>query len=254
LTNNRKIDCPVCGTSMNIHMRGRVEIDQCVNCGGIWLDKGELTELAGVRPSQKRIVVCPLCDKDMSLMRMKGVDIDYCSSCKGVWLDRGELKALSTPGVDQLKAWLEVRRNVDVARAPVAEMSKDFLDEVFVMVDGGILVASCVNKKSAAVDEDILAGMLTAIQDFVKTAFTPVYNMELKAIQFGERNILMERGDQLMMAAVVSGDAAMVKKCRQELKEGILEIERHYGKDLDNWDGSIDSLKGLRGAVARIFS
>ena len=34
--------CPRCGTDLSEHDHNGVKIDQCRNCGGMWLDKGEL--------------------------------------------------------------------------------------------------------------------------------------------------------------------------------------------------------------------
>lgn len=37
--------CPGCRSALNISMIDAVEIDCCVSCSGIWLDKGELEKL-----------------------------------------------------------------------------------------------------------------------------------------------------------------------------------------------------------------
>lgn len=34
--------CPRCGSDLEEHEHGGVKIDQCGECGGMWLDKGEL--------------------------------------------------------------------------------------------------------------------------------------------------------------------------------------------------------------------
>ena len=40
--------CPRCGTRLEEQERDSVKIDVCLNCGGIWLDKGELEMLQQV--------------------------------------------------------------------------------------------------------------------------------------------------------------------------------------------------------------
>ena len=49
LTNARPIDrhCPRCTSTMNVGQfpNSRVEIDQCPQCEGYWLDRGELSEI-----------------------------------------------------------------------------------------------------------------------------------------------------------------------------------------------------------------
>ena len=46
---NRKRDCPRCeGIKLKRHYfsaKRRVEVDQCPNCGGYWLDAGELAQI-----------------------------------------------------------------------------------------------------------------------------------------------------------------------------------------------------------------
>lgn len=47
---SRKRDCPRCGEGMKLHRhffsaKRKVEVDQCPNCGGYWLDAGELAAI-----------------------------------------------------------------------------------------------------------------------------------------------------------------------------------------------------------------
>jgi uncharacterized protein len=37
--------CPKCGMDLQTLTKGKVEIDTCFNCKGIWLDHGELEEI-----------------------------------------------------------------------------------------------------------------------------------------------------------------------------------------------------------------
>ena len=50
----RIVSCPLCHKKMEIIHIGRVEIDRCSRCEGIWLDKGELEEL--IDQEHERIV------------------------------------------------------------------------------------------------------------------------------------------------------------------------------------------------------
>jgi Zn-finger nucleic acid-binding protein len=38
--------CPKCGESLKARKFQKIEIDQCSGCGGIWLDAGELEQVA----------------------------------------------------------------------------------------------------------------------------------------------------------------------------------------------------------------
>ena len=47
----RTLVCPVCSTPMVLDYIGKVEVDLCPDCGGIFLDRGELQEISGMDPS-----------------------------------------------------------------------------------------------------------------------------------------------------------------------------------------------------------
>ncbi len=118
------LSCPRCAGAMQADGTNQgVEIDQCVECGGIWLDAGELEAL--VRPQQAaastqapatvrelrermREVLppetevkyrdCPRCGQVMhrtNFGTISGVIVDECRQ-HGVLLDPGELQAIET--------------------------------------------------------------------------------------------------------------------------------------------------------------
>jgi len=86
-----------------------VEIDYCTECGGIWLDAGELELLlgeprraAGLLDSfrvdtscTEQTRKCPICDKKMQKIIVgsskPSLLIDKCRRGDGLWFDRGEL-------------------------------------------------------------------------------------------------------------------------------------------------------------------
>jgi Zn-finger nucleic acid-binding protein len=50
-TARRQLQCPVCDAPMVLERIGRVELDRCPKCRGIFLDRGELEQLSGRDPS-----------------------------------------------------------------------------------------------------------------------------------------------------------------------------------------------------------
>ena len=87
-----------------------VEIDYCIDCGGVWLDTGEL-ELLLNEPdktkhlldsfrvnsnSDEKIRKCPICDKKMQKIVVGASKpvllIDKCRRGDGLWFDKGELQ------------------------------------------------------------------------------------------------------------------------------------------------------------------
>ncbi|MGI5861583.1 MAG: zf-TFIIB domain-containing protein [Myxococcales bacterium] len=101
--------CPVCSDLLARRSVNAIQIDGCITCGGLWLDKGELQQLARdprllqragecfapQRPAleAKRSNECPACGQPLSPFefdRFRGVRLDRCKACGGVWLDHGE--------------------------------------------------------------------------------------------------------------------------------------------------------------------
>ena len=86
-----------------------VEIDYCTDCGGIWLDAGELELLLGETEKAKQLLgsfktdsnsaekirKCPICDKKMKKVIVGSSKptllIDKCRKGDGLWFDKGEL-------------------------------------------------------------------------------------------------------------------------------------------------------------------
>jgi len=110
-------NCPRCETVAMQHLiinerGGKIEVDQCSTCHGIWFDKGELVELEKVvepvfmefrkipkEYDQLTGLWCPHCSPQQMMNkerhdRDKQVIIDKCPRCEGVWLDGGELEAI----------------------------------------------------------------------------------------------------------------------------------------------------------------
>jgi Zn-finger nucleic acid-binding protein len=87
-----------------------VEVDYCTDCGGIWLDAGELELLLGNSQQTKQLLdsfkidssctekrrKCPICLKKMQKIVVgpstPPLLIDKCARGDGLWFDHGELQ------------------------------------------------------------------------------------------------------------------------------------------------------------------
>jgi len=104
------MDCPVCKNAMITLQLEEVEIDFCGDCGGIWLDSGELELLLGDSQQAERLLnsfkidtssaektrKCPICLKKMQKIIVGPATpplvIDKCRRGDGLWFDKGELQ------------------------------------------------------------------------------------------------------------------------------------------------------------------
>ena len=104
------IVCVKCTSVLDKSMIADVEVDLCPKCGGLWLDKGEITKLAAMAdpelgdlrsalvgtagpppvPSETK-QNCPACPGTLKEVVLGPVHVDYCGKCHGIFLDRGEL-------------------------------------------------------------------------------------------------------------------------------------------------------------------
>lgn len=116
------------------------------------------------------------------------------------------------------------------------------VDEVFVMTPSGILLKHYTRRLRPDQDEDILAGMLTAVQNFVKESFDTAGG-RLSEIRFENYDIIISYSDNLVLAAVLS--TKNPEKLRQKLKDAASEIEDTYGPKLKEWKGDMSELRPI---------
>ena len=122
------------------------------------------------------------------------------------------------------------------------KVEKAIIDEVFLMYKDGRLIKHFTRRIKPDVDQDILGGMLTAVQDFVKDTFRGEEG-ELDQMKFGRFQILISHGRYITIAAVMIGEE--FEPFRPQISKTIDDIEGDYEVMLRNWDGDIDQLKVL---------
>lgn len=107
--------CPACRKEMLTLEFRSIELDCCAECGGVWLDSGEIAVVAegagalkpdllsalqaaeGVKRHEGRKRLCPVCGKRMESVGVPGeedVVVERCPRKHGLWFDRGELQAV----------------------------------------------------------------------------------------------------------------------------------------------------------------
>src|SRR2546425_426264 len=78
------------------------------------------------------------------------------------------------------------------------------IEDVFLLYNDGLLIKHETRRLKPDVDSDILSGMLTAVQAFVKDSFRSE-DAELNEMTFGQMHILLGRGEWLILAAIIGG-------------------------------------------------
>ncbi len=125
------------------------------------------------------------------------------------------------------------------------------IEDVYLLTKGGIMISHETRRLKPEVDEDVISGMLVAIQDFVRTSFKDEANVDLKTVEFGDKKIFLQRGNHLILAAVIRGKAG--KYIQDRMKYVLNEIERKYQKVLENWEGDVEKFRGVREILRKIW-
>jgi Zn-finger nucleic acid-binding protein len=139
------MECPVCRNAMKTIKITDFSIDECLQCKGLWFDKGELEEFKDeVDPdlrfldfeiwSRKALfnineesLACPRC-RSVSLRAIKfqepDLDITFCPYCEGVWLNFGDFKDI----VEAFCAEAETKSVSEYMKASLKEASDIILN------------------------------------------------------------------------------------------------------------------------------
>jgi hypothetical protein len=129
------------------------------------------------------------------------------------------------------------------------------LEDLFLIHANGNLISHVGGAGRIYSDNEILSGMLTAIQDFIKDGFSGGESAGdewgLDHLKFGERNIFIERGDYMYIAAVFRGEIGW--RIHRELNKKIKEIDEKYSSRLKDWSGSLDGLEGINAILESSF-
>jgi len=130
--------------------------------------------------------------------------------------------------------------------------AKIAVDETFLIYNDGRLISHSTRRLKPGMDDQVLGGMLTAIQDFVKDSFKDVTSFTLRKLEFGEKSVLIEKGAHLYLAVILHGKAS--KKVAAKMQRVVDEIEEVFARYLRDWDGDLDSLRGVNDIVKKLYS
>lgn len=112
------MECPKCSGALQPVVQDNIEVDRCVQCGGLWFDmlevdrlrkaKGSATAIdtgdaeVGEQKNEQGKIECPRCHTPMIRMvdmQQHHIWYESCSVCYGKWFDAGEFKDLQQQSV-----------------------------------------------------------------------------------------------------------------------------------------------------------
>ncbi len=135
--------------------------------------------------------------------------------------------------------------------APASPAAGTEIDDIFLLYKDGILIKHETLRLRPDIDTDILSGMLTAVQQFVKDSFQSEDEGELNEITVGQMHLHIGRGKWLILAARVAGGD--VTTMNEQIRKAIQDMEDHHWDQLEDWDGDMALSKVLGPYLKRLI-
>ena len=123
------------------------------------------------------------------------------------------------------------------------------LEELYLMHDSGMLIRHWSRSDGMVHDSDIMSGMFIVLQEFVRDSFDDRQG-SLEQLRFGQRQVLMVRGQHTVLAAVIQG--RYLNALPAKLQRAVFEFERTHADILARWDGNV-ALLPYADAIAHRF-
>ncbi len=131
------------------------------------------------------------------------------------------------------------------------EEEEAIIDEIFLIGNDAMLIAHETRRLRPDMDEDVMAGMLTAIQNFIKDSFKDEDDWSIDKLEFQDNKIVIKRGEYVYIAVKYSGE--LTDEEIGSIQETIEDIEDEYEEELEDWDGDMEKLRGAREKLKQIF-
>lgn len=110
------------------------------------------------------------------------------------------------------------------------------VEQVFLIHrDTGLLLQHVATQHQVVQDTDLVSGMLTAVQDFVRDSFSGKSEEELETIQVGSYTVWLQHGPFALLAAVVTGSPPM--QLRDVFARTLETIHKDFAEPMANFAG-----------------
>ena len=124
------------------------------------------------------------------------------------------------------------------------------VQDVFLVYGDGVIIRHLSKRGAIGMDEDLAIAMLTAIQEFVQQSMR---SAQLKSMQAGEHNILIERDPDRMFYIAVIHTGTVSEELRKAINNTTRSIKDNYGDVLKKWNGNIALFDGVENCLNKIL-
>lgn len=150
---------------------------------------------------------------------------------------------------------------VDPVRRGVARAMERFSDgrsietwkteEIFLIHVSGRVIAHLACAPVSKKDAEVVAGMLTAIEGFVKETFSPDRKEALNIIKMGETKMLIEHSPHVYIVVVFRGYES--EEMQEYVRRTLRRIHQKYRAVLSGWDGRRSEVSSVVAEVERLL-
>lgn len=142
--------------------------------------------------------------------------------------------SLSVQGIKwRIEAW---RTGVRFADVVIKHSLVYRVEQVFLIhAETGLLLAHVTAPDLNVPDADLISGMLTAIQDFVRDSFRPAEGGTLSGFTVGEHTVHVEAGPHALLAGVIRGQCP--ESVPLGLQRTLEQIHLEYATQLGDFEG-----------------
>ena len=125
------------------------------------------------------------------------------------------------------------------------------VSDVFLVYGDGVIIRHMSKRGTMSMDEDLAIAMLTAIQEFVQQSMR---SAQLKSMQAGEHNILIERDPSKLFYIAVIHTGSVIEELRKAINYATRAIKEDYGNVLKKWDGNVAKFDGVERHLDQILA
>jgi OOP family OmpA-OmpF porin len=119
------------------------------------------------------------------------------------------------------------------------------VEQVFLIhKETGLLLQHVIDESVPGQDGEMISGMLTAIQDFMRDSFGGAEGESLDTVEYGDRTLWIEQGPQAILAGVVWGNAP--RELKIVLQEALESIHFTMREALGSFQGDASPFTAIR--------
>jgi len=131
------------------------------------------------------------------------------------------------------------------------------ITDVFLIHQNGVLIKYLGDTLKKDSDEDIISGMLTAVQSFISDSFAGGAKDEadgwsLNQLRMGKHEIMFEHGEYIYITVIYKGNPG--RRLSLVLSETVTKVEKDFGKTLAKWNGNYALLNGIEKIVKPLIT